>query len=164
MKVVLVTHAKTANRPPRRLSLTGKYEVEQVIDMIKGRMGDGYRIQKAVSSPAARCLDTALLCLEEIGSPELNRVETDRRLTRLDSPDKLEGVIRDNAQEGLAIFCHADLGGVLPHKERVEKVKDGWFEPKPVLVILDWGPGRTWENATVDAVLTVPEEVSLLKD
>ena len=164
MKVVLVTHAKTANRPPRRLSLTGKYEVEQVIDMIKGRMGDGYRIQKAVSSPAARCLDTALLCLEEIGAPDLNRVETDRRLTRLDSPDKLEGVIRDNAQEGLAIFCHADLGGVLPHKERVEKVKDGWFEPKPVLVILDWGPGRTWENATVDAVLTVPEEVSLLKD
>ncbi len=164
MKVVLVTHAKTANRPPRRLSLTGKYEVEQVIDMIKGKMGDGYRIQKAISSPAARCLDTALLCLEEIGAADLNRVETDRRLTRLDSPDKLEGVIRDNAQDGLAIFCHADLGGVLPHKERVDRVKDGWFEPKPVLVILDWGPGRQWENATVEAVLTVPEEESLLKD
>jgi broad specificity phosphatase PhoE len=164
MKVVLVTHAKTSGRPPRRLSLTGRYEVEQVVDMIKGKLGEGFRIQKAVSSPAARCLETALLCLEEIGTEDITRIDTDRRLARLDKPDTLESVIRDNAQEGLAVFCHADLASVLPHKEKLLRVKEGWFEVKPVLVIMDWGPSRTWQENTVDAVLTVPEEVSLLKE
>jgi broad specificity phosphatase PhoE len=164
MKVVLVTHAKTSGRPPKRLSLTGRYEVEQVVDMIKGKLGERFRVQKAVSSPAARCLETALLCLEEIGTEDISRVDTDRRLARLDKPDTLESVIRDNAQEGLAIFCHADLAGVLPHKEKLLRVKEGWFEVKPVLVIMDWGPSRTWQDNTVDAVFTVPEEVSLLKE
>src|SRR5512135_1807528 len=109
MKVVMVTHAKTKGKPPRRLSLTGEYQVENVVDMIRGHMGPGYRITKAVSSSAARCLDTALLSIEELGSDGITRVETDPRLARLDSPDKLGGVIQDNAQEGLAIFCHADL-------------------------------------------------------
>ncbi|HLB25723.1 MAG TPA: phosphoglycerate mutase family protein [Nitrospirota bacterium] len=164
MKIVLVTHAKTSNRPPRRLSMAGSYEVEQVVDMIKGKLGEKFRIQKAVSSPAARCLDTALLCLEEMGGEEVNRVETDRRLARLDKPDALEAVIRDNAQEGLAIFCHADLASVLPHKEKLLKVKEGWFEVKPVLVIMDWGPSRTWDENTVDAVLSAPTYESLIKE
>ena len=164
MKVLLITHAKTSNRPPRRLSITGRYEVEQVIDMVKGRLGERYRIQKAVSSPAARCLDTALTCLEEIGAEDVNKVDTDYRLARLDKADKLEAVIRDNAQEGLAIFCHADLGGVLPHKENILKIKEGWFEPKPVMVVLEWGPSRSWEENTVEAALTVPEVTSLMKE
>ena len=164
MKVVIITHAKTSTRPPRRLSLTGRYEVEQVVDMLRGAMGEKYRIEKAVSSSAARCIDTALLCLEEIGSESVSRVETDPRLARLDSPAKLEGVIRDNAQEGLAIFCHADLGGVLPQKERARMVTDGWFDVRPVLAIIDWPPEKPWDEATIDKLFTVPEEVSLLKD
>lgn len=163
MKVVMVTHAKTTGKPPRRLSLTGEYQVENIVDMIKGHMGAGYRITKAVSSSAARCLDTALLCLEEIGADDITRIETDTRLARLDSTDKLEGVIRDNAQEGLAIFCHADLASALPQKERMTRVKDGWFEARPVLAIIDWPPEKRWEEATIEALLTVPEDVSLLK-
>jgi len=164
MKVILITHAKTSNKPPKRLSLVGGFEVEQVVDMIKGKLGERYRIQKAVSSPAARCLDTALLCLEEIGSDDISKIDTDHRLARLDKADKLEGVIRDNAQDGLAIFCHADVGGVLPGKENILNVKEGWFQAKPVLVIMDWGPGRAWSENTVEAVLTVPEETSLIKE
>lgn len=164
MKIVIITHAKTANRPPRRLSLTGRYEVEQVVDMVKGKLGERYRVQKAVSSPAARCLDTALLTLEELGSGDVSKVDTDRRLGRLDKADALESVIRENAQEGLAIFCHADVAGILPHKETITKVKEGWFEVKPVLVIMDWGPSRKWEENTIDAVLTVPEMTSLIKE
>ena len=164
MKVVLITHAKTSNKPPKRLSFAGRYGVEQVVDMIKGKLGERYRIQKAVSSPAARCIDTALVCMEEVGADDLNRLDTDHRLARLDKADKLEAVIRDNAQEGLAVFCHADLGGVLPGKEKIMGIKEGWFEHKPVLVILDWGPSRAWNENTVEAVLTVPEETSLLKD
>jgi phosphohistidine phosphatase SixA len=163
MKVVLVTHAKTKHKPPRRLSLSGTYEVEQIIDMIKGHMGPGYRITKAVSSSAARCLDTALLCIEDLGSEGISRVETDPRLARLDSPDKLGGVIQDNAQEGLAVFCHADLASALPQRDRIKRVKDGWFEPKPVLAIIDWPPEKRWEEATIDWLLTVPEDESLLK-
>jgi len=164
MKVVLITHAKTSNRPPRRLSVSGKYGIEQVVDMVKGRLGERYRIQKAVSSPAVRCIDTALLCLEEIGAEDVSKIDTDHRLARLDKADKLEAVIMDNAQEGLAIFCHADLGGVLPNKQNINHIKEGWFEVKPVLVIMDWGPGRKWEENTVEAVLTIPEETSLIKE
>ena len=156
MKVVLITHAKTSNKPPKRLSFTGRFEVEQVVDMLKGRLGDRFRIQKAVSSPAARCVDTALLCMEELGAEDLSRIDTDHRLSRLDKADKLEGVIRDNAQEGLVIFCHADLGGVLPGKEKISGTKEGWFEHKPVLVIMDWGPSRNWADNTVEAVLCQP--------
>ena len=83
MKIVLITHAKTSNKPPRRLSLVGGFEVEQVVDMIKGKLGERYRIQKAVSSPAARCLDTALVCLEEIGADDISKIDTDHRLARL---------------------------------------------------------------------------------
>jgi hypothetical protein len=163
ISVGIVTHAKTSRRPPRRLSVTGRYEVEQVVDMIKGRMGEKYRIEKAVSSSAARCLDTAMLCLEEIGAEGVTRIETDPRLARLDSPAKLEGVIRDNAQAGLAIFCHADLGSVLPQKARIKGVVDGWFAHRPVLAILDWSPGGPWEDNTLDFLATVPEETLLLK-
>ncbi len=164
MKIVIITHAKTANRPPKRLSLTGRYEVEQVVDMVKGKLGERYRIQKAVSSPAARCLDTALLALEELGSDDISKVDTDKRLARLDKADLLEAVIRENAQEGLAIFCHADVAGALPHKENIKGIKEGWFEMKPVLVIMDWAPSHKWNESTIDAVLTVPEETSLMKE
>jgi len=162
MKVVFVTHAKTTNRPPRRLSLAGKWEVEQVVDMLKGELGPGYRITRAVSSSAARCLETAILCLEEVGADDLTRVETDERLARLDDPGKLEGVLREKAQEGLAVFCHADLGGVLPAKLNEGAVRDGWFTKKPVLVVMDWEPGEKWEQSRVLAVKTVPEEISLM--
>lgn len=162
MKVVFVTHAKTTNRPPKRLSLAGRWEVEQVVDMIRGEMGPGYRITRAVSSSAARCLETAILCLEELGADDLARIETDERLARLDSPDKLEGVLREKAQDGLAVFCHADLGGVLPAKLDKDAVKDGWFTRKPVLVVMDWEPGEKWEHSRVVAVKTVPEEISLM--
>jgi len=162
MKVLLVTHAKTLNRPPKRLSMRGRIEIEQVVDMLVGELGDGYRINKAVSSSAVRCLETAIACVDELGSDGLKRVETDGRLKRLDSPDKLDGVIRDNSEEGLAVFCHADLGGVLPGSDRVRGVRDGWFEYKPVMVILEWEPDRAWEENTTLAVKVVPEETSLL--
>jgi len=162
MKVLMVTHARTGNRPPRRVSVRGRYELELVVDMIIGEMGEDYRITKAVSSSAVRCIDTALTCVEELGSPDLKRIETDPRLARLDSPEKLNGVIRDNAVEGLAIFCHADLGGVLPKAAGVRDVKDGWFLHRPVMAVLDWSPERGWEENPVQAVKTVPEESSLI--
>jgi len=162
MKVVMVTHASAAKRPPKRVSVRGRYELEQAVDMVVGEMGADYRIARAVSSSAVRCIDTAMTFVEELGSPDLKRIETDPRLARLDSPDKLDGVIRDNAVEGLAVFCHADLGGVLPKSAGVREVKDGWFLHRPVVVVLEWSPERGWEDNVVVSAKTTPEDVSLI--
>jgi phosphohistidine phosphatase SixA len=149
MRIILVTHAETTDAAPRPLSKKGTKEAKAAAGRIRKLMGDGFRVTKAVSSPAVRCIETALVIAKELSGEKLRRLDTDPRLMAAREPmepDQLERAIKDYACDGILIVLHADLANALPKRERIGGVTDGWFQTRPVLAIIDWEEGRPWDE------------------
>jgi phosphohistidine phosphatase SixA len=149
MRIILVTHTETTDAPPRPLSKKGIKEAKAVAGRIRKLMGDGFRVTKAVSSPAVRCIETALAIAKELSGEKLRKLDTDPRLMAAKEPmeqDQLARAIVDYACNGILIVLHADLANALPKRERVGGVVDGWFQIRPVLAIIDWEEDRPWDE------------------
>ena len=156
MRIILVTHAETVNAPPRPLSKKGIREAKSAAGRIRSLMGDNFRVTKAVSSPAVRCIETALVIIKELSGEKLRRLDTDPRLMAAKEPmepDQLTRAIKDYACDGILIVLHADLANALPKRERIGGVVDGWFQVRPVLAIIDWEEDRPWDENRVLTLL-----------
>jgi|GEM_PF-1562969 len=156
MRIILVTHAETVNAPPRPLSKKGIREAKSAAGRIRSLMGDNFRVTKAVSSPAVRCIETALVIIKELSGEKLRRLDTDPRLMAAKEPmepDQLLRAIVDYACDGILVVLHADLANALPKRERIGGVVDGWFQTRPVLAIIDWEEDHPWDENRVLTLL-----------
>lgn len=167
MRIILITHAETEKDPPRLLSDTGRAQADDLIEGIKNIMGADFRIKKAVSSPAVRCIETALIVLGALAADPLRRLDTDPRLMAAKEPmepDQLHRALVNYACDGMLISQHADLANALPKRDSVLHTADGWFQIRPVMCLLDWEPDRRFEENRIlrllgpDGALLLPPE------
>jgi phosphohistidine phosphatase SixA len=149
VRTILITHAETKQTPPRSLSDTGRRQAERLAESIIDIMGMDFRIKKAVSSPAVRCIETALVVLEALATDALRRLDTDPRLMAAKEPmepDQLHRALADYACDGMLVCQHADLANALPIRTALSVIDDGWFQTRPILCLFDWEPDRPWED------------------
>ncbi|MBN2223481.1 MAG: histidine phosphatase family protein [Deltaproteobacteria bacterium] len=164
MRIVLVTHAEASEAAPRPLTDEGILSAERAAARIGGVMGESWRVKKAVSSPAVRCVQTALVILGTLSGEKLRRLDTDPRLMAAKDPmepDQLFRALADYPCEGLLVVLHADLANAMPGGCRPGACSGGWFTERPVICILDWEPERPWKESRVIA-LEAPDGGSLL--
>lgn len=127
-------------------------------------MGPAWRARKAVSSPAVRCLQTALEVASALPDEKLRRIDTDPRLMAARDPmdpEQLFGALADYPCEGLLVVLHADLASALAGLCRPLSASEGWFSTRPVICILDWDNDRP-RGETRIVLLEGPEGASLL--
>jgi len=149
VRMILITHAETKKAPPRLLSDTGRAQAGDLAGIITDSMGGDFRIQKAVSSPAVRCIETALIVLDTLAEDTLRRLDTDPRLMAAKEPmesDQLHRALVDYGCDGMLICQHADLANALPKRDTIPHTADGWFQIRPVVCLLDWEPDRNFEE------------------
>ncbi len=152
MRIIFVTHAETLDAPPRLLSKRGKKQAKSTAKLIKKLLGDDFKVSKAVSSPAIRCIETSLIILKELSGEKMRRVDTDPRLMAAREPmepDQLLRAIADYSCDGVLVTLHADLANALPARDKIDNVSDGWFQTRPVLAIVDWEQDRPWEESKI---------------
>jgi phosphohistidine phosphatase SixA len=156
MRIIIVTHSETIDGAPKKLSENGRGQARDLVGRITGVMGEDFRIPKAVSSPAVRCIETALKILGELSGEKLRRLDTDPRLMAAKDPmegDQLSRALSDYGCDGLLVSLHADLANALPSGEKIKRTKEGWFQVRPVLAIIDWEPERKWDENRIIRVL-----------
>jgi phosphohistidine phosphatase SixA len=176
MLVILISHADRRKSVSRSvfggLSDQGRAEVESAANRFwalrnrHARELDGNKlaIEKVVSSPMARCVETAVLFAKELseftnsppaeGSPHVSEIhlrqelkEGPERLTRED----LAAVI-DHERVGAMLVCtHGDLAGALPRTAELgANTQDGgWFKLRPVIALAKVEPGASFHDAQV---------------
>jgi len=163
VRIVLVTHAEASEDAPRALTDAGVASAEQSAARIAHIMGKAWRVNKAVSSPAVRCVQTALVILGTLSGEKLRRLDTDPRLMAARDPmgpEQLFRALADYPCEGLLVVLHADLANALPGGCRPQGCRDGWFTERPVLCILDLEPGGPPDSARI-FLLEGPDGVSV---
>jgi len=164
VRIILITHAETNTAPPKSLSDSGRAQAVRLAEFISGIMGADFRIRKAVSSPAVRCIETALIVLNGLSVKSLRRLDTDPRLMAAREPmepDQLSRALVDYACDGMLICQHADLANALPRRDTIPHIADGWFQTRPILCLLDWNPDRPWDENRILRLLG-PEGTPLL--
>lgn len=164
MRIVLVTHAEASDVAPRLLTADGVMAAARLAGRIDRVMGASWRVRKAVSSPAVRCIQTALVILGTLAGEKLRRLDTDPRLMAAADPmgtDQLFGALADYSCEGLLAVLHADLANALPGRLRPLGESDGWFDRRPVVCVLDWETGRPNNEGRI-LILEGPDGESLL--
>jgi len=164
VKTVLVTHTEAADHPPRLLTAAGLTSAAGVAVRIGEIMGAAWRIRKAVSSPAVRCVQTALAIIPALADDRLRRLDTDPRLMAAKDamePDQLFRALADYPCEGLLVVLHADLANALAALCLPAGAVGGWFSLRPVLCVLDWVPERPIDENRI-LILEGPERESLL--
>jgi phosphohistidine phosphatase SixA len=164
MRIVLVTHAQADEHAPRGLSREGTASAHRAARRIPEIMGETWRVQKAVSSPAVRCVQTALVIVSALPGEKLRRLDTDPRLMAAQDPmepGQLAGALADYPCDGLLVVLHADLANALPDRERLLGAGRGWFSERPVICIAEWDGRLPWEESRI-VVLEGPDGTSLL--
>ncbi len=164
MKIVLVTHAEASEAPPRLLTGAGVISAGKAAGRIAQIMGETWRVKKAVSSPAVRCIQTALVLLETLADEKLRRLDTDPRFMAARDPmdpDQLSRALADYTCEGLLVALHADLANALPGGCRPLLCREGWFTERPVICVLDWESERPPDENRI-ALIEGPAGGSLL--
>lgn len=157
MLITCITHADARDKnkyPFRGLTEQGWQEVDSAAGQYRRLVDEETPvIETVVSSPKARCVETAILFAKAVSEfAATSEIQLDANLKA--------GSIRDEELFNLAQYLdvqhmlvsgHADLARTLPTKvELVSKAtKDGWFITRPVLFQIDFETGTSWDDARV---------------
>ena len=158
MFITCITHADARGKEHafRGLTEAGWEEVENAAQRFKALHEEEIpRIGVIISSPKARCLETAVLfakALSDFGLLDASEVQVDANLkagsiTGAELPD-----LASAAETGhLLVSGHADLAKDLPARFELARgaAKDGWFSTRPVLFTVEYEAGQPWEQARV---------------
>jgi phosphohistidine phosphatase SixA len=167
MIAILITHAEAQRVESTRfraLSDQGRAQVDEmttrfrtILANLKTSLTPGQiTIGEILSSPLARCVETALrfaTAINDLTTTSEIRVRDrlrEQRAGRL-SADDLVSVLDDTRSQAALICAHGDLAGALPGKANLspEYSKEGWFQVRPVLVLVEYDRGSDWDNANV---------------
>lgn len=166
MIITCITHADARDKkkhPFRGLTERGWHETnsaaERFSELISGLEASQDEefpsVETVVSSPKARCLETAILfakAISDLGLIDVSEIQVDSGLKAGSiTDDALVKLANDIRSQHLLVSAHADLAQALPdHIELAsESVKDGWFTTRPVLFTIDYKIGEPWNRAQV---------------
>jgi phosphohistidine phosphatase SixA len=162
MLVIALTHATTRGRDEvhegqfRALGEAGTKEVAQAVDRIRSVMGDVARglaegsdfITSVITSPAARCIDTAVKAADalrqytKVSDVTISKDLAEGKGAQL-TIDDLRASLRD-VEEGVVLMCaHGDLGAALPDRQKWKSLlrEDNFFRSRPAIVIFEYDGG-----------------------
>jgi phosphohistidine phosphatase SixA len=113
------------------------------------------RVDAIISSPKARCLETAVLfakAISDYGLVTTSEAQTNAALKAGSiGGDELVELANSTRMRHLLVAAHADLAKTLPSRVELvpSAVKDGWFTTRPVLFSIDHEAGEPWDQARV---------------
>lgn len=157
MLITCITHADARDKkahPFRGLTEQGWREVEGSAARFRELIDDETpNIGVVVSSPKARCVETALLFAKAISDlVATSEIQLDASL-KAGSIGGRELFDLANGIQGqhLLVSAHADLVRALPSQTTIvsEAVKNGWFTTRPVLILVKYDAGEAWDSAQV---------------
>jgi phosphohistidine phosphatase SixA len=157
MLITCITHADARDKkahPFRGLTEQGWREVERSAERFRELIdNETPKIEVVVSSPKARCVETALLFAKAVSDlATTSEIQLDAGL-KAGSISGHELFDMANSTQGrhLLVSAHADLVRALPaHAAMVSKAaKDGWFTARPVLILMKYDAGEPWSSAQV---------------
>jgi phosphohistidine phosphatase SixA len=157
MLITCITHADARDKkahPFRGLTEQGWREVERAANRFKELIDDETpNIEVVVSSPKARCVETALLFAKAVSDlVSTSEIQLDAGL-KAGSIGGHELFDLANSIQGqhLLISAHADLVRAIPSHVMLisEAVKNGWFATRPVLTLVRYEVGEPWDSAQI---------------
>ncbi len=154
-----ITHASARDKkehPFRGLTEKGWEEVRGAAAGFKEWIGDDpLPIDSVVSSPKARCIETAVLFAKAISDYRLIatseiQVNAGLKAGSIQGGELVE-LVNSTGAKHLLVSAHADLVQALPPSANLvpEAAKGGWFTTRPVLFTVDYIPGEPWDRARV---------------
>jgi len=158
MFITCITHASARGKEHafRGLTEAGWREVKSAAQRFKALHEEEVpRIGVIVSSPKARCLETAVLfakALSDFGLLDASEVLVDAGLKAGSiTSDELPDLASSVETRHLLVSGHADLAKALPagFKLAYGAAKNGWFSTRPVLFTIKYEVGQPWEEAQV---------------
>ena len=157
MLITCITHADARNKkkhPFRGLTKQGWREVESIAERFRELIDDETpKIEVVVSSPKARCVETALLFAKAVSKlTTTSEIQLSAGL-KAGSIDGHELFDLANSIQGqhFLVSAHADFVRALPaHATMISgAAKDGWFTTRPVLILVKYDAGESWNSAQV---------------
>lgn len=164
MLMTCITHADARDKkkyPFRGLTEQGQREAAEAAERFRELAGILERergepvpgIEAVVSSPKARCLETALLFVKKLSDlSETSEILVDPGLKAGEiNGDELPELASSFPVGHLVVSGHADLARALapPARLALDATNDGWFTTRPVLCLIEFEPGSSWEGARV---------------
>ena len=154
MLITCITHADARDKkkhPFRGLTEQGWDEVNSAAERFRKLIKpETPPIQTVVTSPKARCVETAVLFAKAISQmTATSEIQLDTNL-KAGSITGLElaNLAGSTQVQHLLVSAHADLARALPaHIELVSgSVKNGWFTTRPVLFQIEYDVGEPWDS------------------
>jgi len=165
MLALLLTHAEARRVAPktfRSLSESGRNQVHEIANHVEQIFESAVceirfaelTIGEIHSSPAARCVESALLFADalrdRVSSAEIRVRDRlrEQREGQLSASD-LMSVLDDTTSPVVLLCTHGDLASSLPTKPVIkpEFNDKGWFKPRPVLALVQYNRGSDWSVA-----------------
>ncbi len=111
------------------------------------------KIETVISSPKARCVETAVLFAKAISDLlSTSEIQLDATLKAGSiHGEELFELANGSECRHVLVAAHADLARTLPPHAKLlaEAAKNGWFTTRPVLILLNYEPGDSWDAAQV---------------
>lgn len=149
MLVMAITHPDSAARSPRALSEGGRHQALEAARRLRELAGKKVVLGTVLTSPKARCLETAIILARELGETTKDDGHYDS-IVVLDKlkeqsepikPDTFLEVVKRNAlaETAVLVAMHGDLASALePHVQfREDLVSGGWFTIRPVIACFE---------------------------
>jgi len=159
MLVLAVTHPDAISRNPRSLSEGGRQQALCAARRLRELIGKRISLAAVASSPAARCLETAILVARELGETtgedgtyegrihvveELQEIRGVPAKSRVDLEAALGSLAAMKMAEDQAVLLsvHGDLANMLSGSATFtgESASGGWFDVRPVVAGFDYSP------------------------
>ena len=159
MFITCITHTDARDKkkhPFRGLSKQGWREVELAAERFRELIDDGAaKIDVVVSSPKARCVETAVLFAKEVSDLAATseiQLNASLKAGSIDGQELFDLANNIQAQH-LLVSAHADFARTLPEHATMiaEATKNGWFTTRPVLILVEYEPGKPWGAAKIVA-------------
>jgi phosphohistidine phosphatase SixA len=161
-----ITHADARDKkahPFRGLTSTGWREVESAAERFRAFIDEETpKIELVVSSPKARCVETAILlakALSDLCATSEIQLDAGLKAGSISGNELFDLANRVQCQHVL-ISAHADLIRTLPAGTGLipAAAHNGWFTTRPVLILVKYDPGEPWAGAQVLACVGLSDD------
>ena len=161
MIILAVTHPDTISRNPRSLSEGGRQQALQAARRLRELVGKQLCLTAVVSSPKARCLETAIVVAREFGETTRDdgtyngHIHVTAELDeRSGAPNNIQNInkaispfLHDHSKsedKTVLLSVHGDLANMLIDSTTFveEAASQGSFTVRPVIAVFDYSPDK----------------------
>lgn len=156
MYITCITHAAAREKKYafRGLTAEGWREVDSAAERFLSLVApDVPKIDAIISSPKARCVETAVLFAKAISSyVAVSEIGLNSSLKAGSiAGTELVDLANSNRGQHLLVAAHADIVKALPKQIMLipEAASGDWFSTRPVLFHLEYEPSTAWNTARI---------------